>query len=1207
MNDDAIIKVGFDVDFSNFEQQIKELQNQIDNADISKGVDTKLLNSVRQLNAEVNKFVNSLKDADRNTEGITKLQSDMERLQTSTRAVRDAMVQVSQEQGSFLKSSVSQAAYNTEEQRRQVELGREAVLQSIDAYEQLHQTQRETAREVLTAEQNTQREVQQTTQEKLEGEQEVQKVRTSNETKAHTQGLINIRKKRSLIISGIKEFYNNTVKYTKMWMSLLGSAFAKVGSGFKNLLGNIFSKTGSQASSLFSNLKGLLGIAGGVGLYKLGSEAIKTSNDFKTMGNTSAVVARQMSNAFYEAAGDSYNSLVKLSNGTTQVTTTLKKFINTWTGQIALMKAQLTAIGSNIGNLLVKVFYPLLVVLNRILAVVNLLVGKLASLFGFNTANLKGILGDLGGQGKNNKGMEDYAKATDKAAKSTKKLKDETKKAKENLQGYDKLNNTTTDDLDALSDTLDDLSDLGGIGAEGLIDTDALFDNLMQDLDLIPEWLRNWIDELIDLIKAGDWTGVGSKIGQLVNRGLYALNDFLSDTNLLKKIHNFNSALLDFVNGLVGTVNWKVLGTDIAKGLNTITFAIDDLYTQAVQKGTLNKIGKALAYTFKGFLNNFDAEQAGRAAVSAARAMIDIVYSALSNINDDDINKIAEGIHGLVKGAFNRLLGLIDGEDITGAQKIGESIAKIINIGLETVGSLVNKDTATSAADAIIEVLNSAIEGLDEDRMKKALSGMLQFIGTFFSKLATEINTDEFIDKLTNTINNSIANGDVESAVEGFTRFINNVIQALKKIIVKLDWKGLISAVKEGFVAGGGEQILKDWLTFVVAPSLVLALAHGLAKAAEWAMIGKILGIKGGSAISGAIAAGGKGLFALKNLSGITGGLSAVMGFLDSVNNGLNETNATATILGATLMGLSMGGPIGGVIGALLAGLAELGVAYEQNTDGFRDWVEDKKQQLSLLWPTITDGIIAFINNSKIEFTNFWNENAQGFETWKTTIGQKVDDIINSITTTFNNFVQDAFDLGENVVKGIADGISSGIGWVRDKVDSIVNEIESRFSSGLKIFSPSRVMRDLAIYVPEGVALGIEDGESDVTSAMDNLVDSIKFSDFYSEALQETDVFVSDVTDKLAGIEAPTLDPLQYQSKILSSPAAATRALSQSYADTAGQRTDGVLSGIYNRMINAGQASGRNVIVDVYLDKNNRLGQYVIDTMKGQVVMTGGV
>lgn len=1178
MNEDAIIKVDFDVDLSKFEEQIKELQQQVDNADISKGLDAKLITSVRHLRAETNNFVNSLKEADRNNEGIIRLQENMQNLQKSTNAVRDAMVEVEKAQGRYLNMNVNNKVYNAEEQRKQVEEGRRAVLASVNAYAQLHSTQQTAAQDAIKAEQAVQQEVEKTTEEKKQGEEEVHEKRTKNEKKAHTQGLINIRKKRSLIISGIKEFYTNVTKYTKMWMGLLGSAFTKVGIGFKNLLGSIFNRTDKTASSLFSNLKGLLGIAGGIGLYKLGSEAISVSNEFKNLGDTSEVVARKMSDAFYDAAGDSYNELVKLSNGTTKVTTTLTRFINTWTGQIALMKAQLTAIGTNLGNLLIKVFYPLLVVLNKILAVVNLLVNKLASLFGFNTASLKNILGDIGGASENNKGMDAYAKATDKAAKSTKKLKDETKKAKDNLQSYDKLNNNTTDNLDELSDTLDDLSDLGGVNAEGLIDTDKLFDNLMQDLDLIPDWLKKWINDLTELIKEGDWNGVGRKIGELVNKGLYALNDFLSDPDLIPRMQRFNSALLNFINGLADEVDWRVLGNDVAKGLNTITFAIDDLYTQAVQKDTLKKIGNAIYSTLKGFLDEFEPEQAGRAATSLLRSIIDIVHQALSNIDDKDIEQIAKGIHGVLSGAFDRLLGISEGENKSGAKKIGESIAKLINIALESIGELINKDTATSAADAIIDILNSAILGLDEVRMKKALSGMLQFIGQFFSKLATEINTDEFIDKITGAINNSIENGDVETAVKGFTKFINNVIQALKKMVYKIDRRGLLNAIKNGFVAGGGKEIINDWLIYVAAPSAVLALAHGFAKAAEWKMVGRVVGLKSGSAISGAmsgaVAAGGKGLFALKNLAGIGGGLTAVIGFLDSVNNGLNKTNATATILGLTLMGLSMGGPIGGVIGALLAGLAELGVAYEKNTDGFRDWV---------------DGIIA------------------GIGTLKNDVSVKIEKIKTSIQNKFNNIIKSAYSWGRDIIQGLINGITSKNGNVSKTVNSIVNTVTSTFSKGLQIFSPSHVMRDLAYFIPEGVAVGIEDGESDVASAIDSMLESVKFSDFYNESLSETDSFVQSVEDKLAGITTPSLDTLKYTNKILTSPSSTANALSQSYADRAEQRTDGVLAGIYNRMINAGQNSGKNVTVDVYLDKNNRLGQFVIDTVRGNVVMTGGV
>ena len=66
--------------------------------------------------------------------------------------------------------------------------------------------------------------------------------------------------------------------------------------------------------------------------------------------------------------------------------------------------------------------------------------------------------------------------------------------------------------------------------------------------------------------------------------------------------------------------------------------------------------------------------------------------------------------------------------------------------------------------------------------------------------------------------------------------------------------------------------------------------------------------------------------------------------------------------------------------------------------------------------------------------------------------------------------------------------------------------------------------------------------------------------------------------------------------------------IAQSYSENHAAKASGMMSGIYNRIVaGVGQTGGRNVIVDVYLDKNNKLGQYVIDTMKGNVVMTGGV
>lgn len=79
-------------------------------------------------------------------------------------------------------------------------------------------------------------------------------------------------------------------------------------------------------------------------------------------------------------------------------------------------------------------------------------------------------------------------------------------------------------------------------------------------------------------------------------------------------------------------------------------------------------------------------------------------------------------------------------------------------------------------------------------------------------------------------------------------------------------------------------------------------------------------------------------------------------------------------------------------------------------------------------------------------------------------------------------------ELGANIISGITDGIKNAgaglISSVTDVADKAFNAITGYF----KIESPSKLMRDkVGKYIPEGMALGIEDEEDSVTSAMNLL------------------------------------------------------------------------------------------------------------------------
>lgn len=1225
--EDVEINVGFNVNFEDLEKELTELQNKINltrigdlGKDELKALGREVVNAQEKLKAfaEANRqalsssqieelrhnyatlkadlqsiatvnLSNNFKEAETATEGLTKQLTDLNLQYERAKADNDKMgVNNTLHQLEQLRSKINEvrATLATTEGTDVISPSRIANLtNSLDTVEsKMFQTTTRVSNEFAKMTKQTDTELQ------------------SNIQKGTTSSLISFGKIRRIWMQGIKNFFNNIQKYTNMWLNLLGSGLKTVSSGFKSLLSTMFSSTKSSLGGIISEFKGLIGIAGGLGLTKLGSEAISTANEFKNLGSTSQIVARQMSNAFYEAAGDSYNSLVSLSNGTNKVTNTLQKFINTWTGQVALMKAQLTSIGANIGNLLIKVFYPLLQVLNKVLAVVNLLVSKLAALFGFNTAKLGDILGNVGGQSASqNKGLESYSKAADKAAKSTKKLSDNTKKARENLQGYDKLNNTTTDDLEDLSDALDE-----GLGSDvgGILDTDALFDNLMDKLDLIPDWLKKWIDELMRLVENGEWYNVGKHIGDLVNKGLYSLEKFLSDENLTKKLHAFNDALLELVNGVLDTVDWKVLGKNMALALNLIAFEINDLYETAVKKGTLKKTGKAIHDTVVGFFENLDAYEIGKAFTTKIRTIIDIIYETLDNLTAEESELIARKIFNFFDGAFDRLLGMNDGDLKSGAQKIGEIIGKVINLGLETVSKLANAETAKKTAEGIVSIINAGINAIDETQLTNALSGVMQFIGTLLYKLADEINTDDFVNKITGAINESAENGSLSTLVGGITKFINNFFETIKKIIKGLDWGTIWQAVRDG-LEEDGDSLLANFFEFVVAPSLLVALAKGLVAAGEWALIGAALKGGLGAAIGAAAPV-------------IAGGLLGIVGIFGEIKDGLDTANAAATIFGTTLAGFAIGGPIGGVIGALAGAIVSFGIAWSQNSEEWKQELDEMGQKASLIIPTIVDHLTFLKNRAGILigeaatdiknlWTDMWTNVANKVIEAKTSIDNKIQTIKQGLSNAFNNLVKSAVTWGKNLITGLINGIVSGLSSLWSTVNNICSNIQTRFRNAMKIHSPSRVMEDLGIFIPEGIALGIEDGEGYVNSAVDDIANSIKFSDFYKSAYDETDAFVDDVSARLQDINTPILDPLKYQANITSNPATTARTLAQSYSDTASQRNDGVLAGIYNRMISAGQASGKNVVVDVYLDKNNRLGQYIIDTMRGDVVMTGGV
>ncbi|MEB7518679.1 tape measure protein [Enterococcus hirae] len=80
------------------------------------------------------------------------------------------------------------------------------------------------------------------------------------------------------------------------------------------------------------------------------------------------------------------------------------------------------------------------------------------------------------------------------------------------------------------------------------------------------------------------------------------------------------------------------------------------------------------------------------------------------------------------------------------------------------------------------------------------------------------------------------------------------------------------------------------------------------------------------------------------------------------------------------------------------------------------------------------------------------------------------------------------FSIGKNIIQGLINGIGSMVGAVASKISEVAGNITGKIKGALGIHSPSRVMKnEVGKFIPQGIAVGIEDDAKIVYSAMSNL------------------------------------------------------------------------------------------------------------------------
>lgn len=287
-------------------------------------------------------------------------------------------------------------------------------------------------------------------------------------------------------------------------------------------------------------------------------------------------------------------------------------------------------------------------------------------------------------------GLEDAADSANKATKAQKKLN----KA---LQDFDELNLITTSTTKGRTPT----SSGGGKGAE---DYSTHFEKAP---------VADWIKEIKNAIKKGDWNGAGKLLAKKLNGML----DKWKAKEFGEKIGQKFQNGIDFYLGFMKNFDWAKLGIKAGDFINGV---LSKIKPKALGEAMVAKVKAALK-----FLANFSWTVNLKSLGEAIGHAFNELFS------EDTMSDLGHTISGLINDAIDVGIGFITTADFgTAAENVMDSLFTAISeINWKDAAKVVAK-LATGLLDAIKSALEYAVTHIDV-----VLQAVWDFVGTLLGEL----------------------------------------------------------------------------------------------------------------------------------------------------------------------------------------------------------------------------------------------------------------------------------------------------------------------------------------------------------------------------------------------------------------------------------------------------------------------------------------
>ena len=636
----------------------------------------------------------------------------------------------------------------------------------------------------------------------------------------------------------VDKFAENALKkfgLSKLSAKQFASTFMAMSNGMgiaaeagKNMSLNLTALAGDLAS--FRNVEQDVAFTALKSVFTGETETLKNFGIVMTEANLEAYALSQGITKSYNAMSQAEKVALRYSfvlNATKGAQGDFARTSNNWANQVRILKEQFKELAGIIGNGLLKVLQPLIILLNKVLGLAISVANSLSQAFGgkkikessTSVSNMASGMGDIAS------GAEDTSSGLESADKSAKKLK-------RTLAGFDQLNVLSTPDSGSTSSGAGGAGggDITGLANASYISTEEEVESGVSKADeyfkQVSEIYHKWFDNLpklkINFDKEQaleDIKGIGLDILNTISGlGSFVITigiNLANDLDIGKLTNDFIS-LVKSVTGLASSL------TDV------LVPAFEKLYDIGL-KPVVEWIGEKLHDAFKtlsGIIDDFAKFVEDNAeGFEAWGEILGVVAKAIWSIIEPMADAAWNTFKGLILAiyeVFKLLLKIL--------LEVGKALVKVVKDPKQAWDDF--KSYVGSFFDNMKNKAGSAVSGI-----KEAFKGIPEWFRTTFTKAWTNV-------KNVFSKGGKVFTGIKDGILSGLKSVINALIRGINRVVA-IPFNGLNAALnKLKNVKILGRKPFSKLIGNISVPQIPMLAKGGVITSPTIAMMGEYAGAK---------------------------------------------------------------------------------------------------------------------------------------------------------------------------------------------------------------------------------------------------------------------------------------------------------------------------------------------------------------------------